>query len=699
MTTSKQTTTQTTTREGYALEDLDIAPGVLGVLAEMEAARQDSRSLGPEDRAAYVAAICKSLRLNPLTRPVQFLALQGREVLYLTRGATDQLAARYGLNRETTDGPDFRTVEGVKIAFCKVKVTLPSGRFEYAVATLKMTSPADDLMKVECVPLDSEILTRRGFRRHDEVTIGEDVLAFDCATNACAWAPLDNVTVYPSAPVSRFATDGGGFSFRCTPNHSWAVDTMGGAGRKLIEAHAVKTHHRVRIAAPAPGGDHPLTPDLAAIIGWVMCDGGIKRVGNYVRLTITQSKPGRVAEIRALLARAGLSPRESVGDATVRTFPGGATYDCLPQHVFALRAEESRAVLAAAGIEGPADLPRLVTRLSQPARRAMLDAMLAADGTAKGHFGKKRKPGVMEAWQILSTLEGLALGKMGVSSVGDVPVQKALSYDYVAGSNLSLTPDGEEAVWCPTTRHGTWVMRQGGRISITGNTKAKRRATLSILGVGVLSEEEAESIPASERADARREQPRPQPSAVTLPRDNGPSPSQAAAAQPPAVDHFEAARALIDGAGTAEELAAARAVIGRDHLVHLGPTERTTITAMRDARAAALSAATPTPPDDPPPNGPRGRRKAAASTAPADATGAPADAANDPQGAAASAWEPFRTSDGVLIRDEAHARAVLRGYPLPRLARSSRLHTPAWGALCDAEAAERAAMPATGRAA
>ena len=379
MTTSKQTTTQTTTREGYALEDLDIAPGVLGVLAEMEAARQDSRSLGPEDRAAYVAAICKSLRLNPLTRPVQFLALQGREVLYLTRGATDQLAARHNLNRETLEGPDFRTMENVKVAYCKVKVTLPSGRYEEATATLKMTSPADDLMKVE--------------------------------------------------------------------------------------------------------------------------------------------------------------------------------------------------------------------------------------------------------------------------------------------------------------------------------TKAKRRATLSILGVGVLSEEEAESIPASERADARREQPRPQPSAVTLPRDNGPSPSQAAAAQPPAVDHFEAARALIDGAGTAEELAAARAVIGRDHLVHLGPTERTTITAMRDARAAALSAATPTPPDDPPPNGPRGRRKAAASTAPADATGAPVDAANDPQGAAASAWEPFRTSDGVLIRDEAHARAVLRGYPLPRLARSSRLHTPAWGALCDAEAAERAAMPATGRAA
>jgi hypothetical protein len=146
---TKQTHGQTRTIEdlGYALEDLDIAPSVMTTLANMEAARQDSRSLTPEDRAAYVAEICRALKLNPLTRPVQFLALQGREVLYLTRGATDQLAARHGLNRETLEGPDFRVMEGVKVAFCKVKATLPSGRFEVSTATLKVTSPADDLIR------------------------------------------------------------------------------------------------------------------------------------------------------------------------------------------------------------------------------------------------------------------------------------------------------------------------------------------------------------------------------------------------------------------------------------------------------------------------------------------------------------------------------------------------------------------------
>jgi hypothetical protein len=38
-------------------------------------------------------------------------------------------------------------------------------------------------------------------------------------------------------------------------------------------------------------------------------------------------------------------------------------------------------------------------------------------------------------------------------------------------------------------------MRQNGRITITGNTKAKRRVTLSLLGLGMIDESEVESLP------------------------------------------------------------------------------------------------------------------------------------------------------------------------------------------------------------
>lgn len=474
--------------------DLDAALEEAGrALLAVQAVGGDTTKLTTTHRQTLLEGLSRALGLNPLSQPVIFLKTQGREVLYVTKVGTDQIASRAKLKRRTIQGPELRKIAGRDIVYCQVEVTAPDGRSETATATLPLSDIVNDLMKCECVPLDSEILTRRGFKRHGELTIGEEVLAYDAAADRTEWVPLENVTVYADAPVFRFATERGGFSMRCTRDHSWAVDTQGAQGRKLIEANAVKTHHRVKIAARAVDGGADLSPVDAAVLGWVMCDGTIQRRGNYLRLGIYQSKPDRVAEIRELLTRAAVEFNETRGEATTRTFPGGNTSECLPQHSFWLTAEASRGLLARAGIEGPSDLPRLAAHLSSEARRAMLDAMMAADGSG-GRFGKKRKPGVMEAWQILCTLEGVALGKLGVSSAGEVPQQQMLSYDYVAGSNLSLVPDGDEAVWCPTTKHGTWVMRQGGRISITGNTKAKRRATLSLVGLGLLAEDELETM-------------------------------------------------------------------------------------------------------------------------------------------------------------------------------------------------------------
>jgi hypothetical protein len=68
---------------------------------------------------------------------------------------------------------------------------------------------------------------------------------------------------------------------------------------------------------------------------------------------------------------------------------------------------------------------------------------------------------------------------------------------FADGARLRLEPAGAGPVWCPTTAYGTWVMRQNGRVTITGNTKAKRRVTLSICGLGWLDEAELDGVPAA----------------------------------------------------------------------------------------------------------------------------------------------------------------------------------------------------------
>jgi len=36
--------------------------------------------------------------------------------------------------------------------------------------------------------------------------------------------------------------------------------------------------------------------------------------------------------------------------------------------------------------------------------------------------------------------------------------------------NMHIEDDGREEVWCPKTEHGTWVMKQGSTVTITGNS-------------------------------------------------------------------------------------------------------------------------------------------------------------------------------------------------------------------------------------
>jgi len=111
--------------------------------------RGDLSGLGPIERARFYMQMCEGLGLNPTSQPFAFLRLNGKEVLYATRGATDQLAAMHKLNREVIDGPKVIDLAGTKMVYAVCKATLPGGRFETATATVPLVDPVNVLMKAE----------------------------------------------------------------------------------------------------------------------------------------------------------------------------------------------------------------------------------------------------------------------------------------------------------------------------------------------------------------------------------------------------------------------------------------------------------------------------------------------------------------------------------------------------------------------
>src|SRR4051812_40874007 len=83
----------------------------------------DLRRFSPEQRVAYYQSVCESVGLNPLTRPLEYLELNGRLTLYAKRDATDQLRYKHHVSIEIVDR---LTQEDVYIV--RARATMPDGR-------------------------------------------------------------------------------------------------------------------------------------------------------------------------------------------------------------------------------------------------------------------------------------------------------------------------------------------------------------------------------------------------------------------------------------------------------------------------------------------------------------------------------------------------------------------------------------------
>ncbi len=263
----------------------------------------------------------------------------------------------------------------------------------------------------ECVPLDAEILTRVGWKKHDQLTLGEPVLGYDLRTGRCDWTSLDGVNVYADQEIVEYKNDQ--FVVECTRNHRWVM-------------------HQHRRAGPNPNSVNPqpykkvsecLTTIDAAAPSWV-------------RSFITQAAPG----------------------------PEG------PGASFPNRLD----------IIDRAGAVEIVLEMTRAQRQAFIFGMMVGEGSLGGAgftpmFTQNPGP-VHDAFIVACVLEGQATGisrhcRKNIN--GDVHTclrTTLLKKPYRQVNSLRETASRRGPVWCPTTGLGTWVMRQGDIVTLTGNS-------------------------------------------------------------------------------------------------------------------------------------------------------------------------------------------------------------------------------------
>jgi hypothetical protein len=109
----------------------------------------DISSLTAEQKVNYLHSLCESLGLNPLTRPIEFIKMGGKEVCYVKKDGTDQLRKLHNVSLKIV-GREF--AEGVYVV--TAQATQPSGRTDESIGAvsvvgLKGDNLANATMKAE----------------------------------------------------------------------------------------------------------------------------------------------------------------------------------------------------------------------------------------------------------------------------------------------------------------------------------------------------------------------------------------------------------------------------------------------------------------------------------------------------------------------------------------------------------------------
>lgn len=110
-------------------------------------AKGDLAKLSPGERVNYYMATCRSLKLNPMTKPFDYINLSGKLTLYATRTAADQLRKENGVSIEP---PDISYVDDLIVV--KVSAVDKTGRRDtdlgaVFLGNLKGADKANAIMK------------------------------------------------------------------------------------------------------------------------------------------------------------------------------------------------------------------------------------------------------------------------------------------------------------------------------------------------------------------------------------------------------------------------------------------------------------------------------------------------------------------------------------------------------------------------
>jgi len=311
-----------------------------------------------------------------------------------------------------------------------------------------------------CLSSDTEVLTREGWRTHDQLQIGDEVLTYNLVTKTLEYQRSRNVYVYGGewemVNIRSRTQDQ-----LVTPNHMVLFESGARKGFEFLApaAHLPRRNFMVRMGARwCIQEDNPAySDDLLRLIAWIVTEGHFEVDNSAVR--ITQARKSRYwEEIKGLLDRAGISY------SILGTGEGKHK-----ESIFRIGAHDGKWIR---GIIQRKILPQeLLASLSERQLNLVLLELAKGDGVVRQ--GRPVRLYTASA-ELAGQYQEIAIktNKRSVIGYGDgtyyVDIVNSRCKSWITDPPARVSYEG--IVWCIEVPNHTFVARRNGRPFITGNS-------------------------------------------------------------------------------------------------------------------------------------------------------------------------------------------------------------------------------------
>lgn len=364
--------------------------------------------------------------------------------------------------------------------------------YEEGIKVINNSSKINDASRrcVNCVSLDTEILTVDGWKRYDNISVNDPIYSFNLSTQTIESDRIQAINVSKdTTEVVRFNSPS--FEAVSTMNHRWVVCEADEAPRIKETYNIYKNKwpdYPILRVGDNTFKDNPNYSDSELkLIGWLLTDGHFKSSPYTFELYQSERRTKNqfiYQDMIQTLNALGLQYKDGYEES-------------IQYHTIYLNKCDTTIKWMKLFPERELTAP-FISELSQRQASIVMWSMIEGDGTlGENHTNITYTCSNLrqvDAFQYLAFIAGYATNFYETSpevhnshpssnicyaSVNNAkPIQITKPYYTVSVLRVQRAQiyphhksiETTEGVWCPTTSNGTWVARYNGKVFITGNS-------------------------------------------------------------------------------------------------------------------------------------------------------------------------------------------------------------------------------------